>query len=254
MSTLKPKKELPGSRVRIRFRKHILPPFVGFLVFVLVFGFFNSEWISAKLYYLYSSRHVSASNLDTATAHSPIPKNAPPEIIVNKINVMAPVIYDQTVVNETAFLRALHNGVVHYPDTAFPGQQGNVVIFGHSSGLWWAPGNYKFVFTLLDKLTYGDKIFLDYGGVRYIYSVTNSFVVAPTDLSVLDQGGAHMLTLLTCTPVGTSTNRLVIQAQQISPKLPAATAYNLPAALPRDAQGTLPSNSDSLWGTLRGIF
>jgi sortase A len=218
-----PQKELSGAKVRFRFKRHILPPLGGLLVFVLVFGFFNAQWISGQIAYLLNEHsHHTASTIVTISKSKPAPaitisKNAPYRIDIPKISVHAPVIYSQHVVDEASFLQALHNGVVHYPNTALPGQPGNIVIFGHSSGLWWAPGNYKFVFTLLDKLTKNDQISLDYNGIRYVYRVTGKRVVLPTDLSVLDTSTGYNLTLLTCTPVGTDYKRLAVEAVQISP-------------------------------------
>jgi sortase A len=246
--------ELEGARVKLRFRKHILPPLAGLLVFLLVFGFFNSEYLSGRIaYYLYE-RHANVAALDTSTASSSIDKNAPPKVIINKINVNAPVIFDQTTVNEANFQKALQHGTVHYPNTAVPGQQGNVVIFGHSSGQWWAPGNYKFVFTLLNKLQYGDTIFVEYQGVRYIYRVSNISVVKPDDLSVLNQGGNSMLTLITCTPVGTSQKRLIVQAQQIVPKPASALDYNQAAKAPQQTTSNLPASSPSFWTSFKELF
>lgn len=249
----KKKPELAGTHVKLRFRKHFLPPLAGLLVAILVFGFFNSQLLSSHIAYYLDSRHPAA-NLDSKTIASPIDKNAPPRIIINKINVNAPVIYDQKTVNEANFLQALHNGVVHYPQTSFPGQQGNVVIFGHSSGQWWAPGNYKFVFTLLDKLKLQDLIFLDYNGTRYIYRVYDITVVKPTDLSVLNQGSNNTLTLITCTPVGTSAKRLIVKATQTSPKVGSNFTSTKPAVLPTGVSGPLPSNSSSFWSDLKALF
>ena len=226
----------------------------NFIMAVLVFGFFNSGLISGKLAYYIYSKHVKVSTLDDQAAAAPIDKNAPPEVIINKINVKAPVIFDQKTVNEGSFQKALQHGVVHYPNTAMPGQQGNVVIFGHSSGQWWAPGDYKFVFTLLDKLVYGDIIFINYQGVHYIYRVSNISVVAPSDLTVLNQGGSNTLTLITCTPVGTSAKRLIIQAQQTVPKPADNTAYSQAASQTPDAGKALPSAAPSFWHNFLELF
>src|SRR6185437_11506988 len=144
-------------------------------------------------------------------------------------------------------------GVVHYPNTAVPGQEGNVVIFGHSSGVWWEPGSYKFVFTLLDKVQAGDKVFIDYQGTRYIYRITGTQVVSPDNLSVLNQGTGHDLTLITCTPVGTSTNRLIVHAVQYVPK-PVNNPSSQPAKLPTGAKGILPGNDSSTLHNLRTIL
>lgn len=248
------KKILAGSRVKVSFKRHIMPPLAGLLVAALVFGFFNSSLLSSRIAYYIESRHAQTATEDAKLASAPVDKNAPPSVIINKINVDAPVIYDQSTVNENNFLAALQNGTVHYPNTAFPGQQGNVVIFGHSSGQWWAPGNYKFVFTLLDKLQIQDMIYLNYKGTLYSYRVYDIKVVEPTDLSVLNQGDNNILTLLTCTPVGTSSKRLAIRASQVSP----AVGYNVTstkaATAPAGAVGPLPSNSSSFWKDFKSLF
>ncbi|MGZ6005570.1 MAG: sortase [Candidatus Saccharimonadales bacterium] len=248
-----PKKDLEGAHVKLKFKNHFLPPLVGLLVAAAVFGLFNSEVIAGRIAYFLSSRHQNTSQIDNTTANQTIDKNAPAVIIINKIKVKAPVIYDQKTVNEANFQLALRDGVVHYPQTAFPGQTGNVVIFGHSSGLWWAPGKYKFVFTLLDKLTVNDKVFIDYKGVRYTYRVTSTKVVQPTDLSVLDQGPVNTLTLITCTPVGTSDKRLIVSAKQLLPvpKSKASASQQSPTTV---SPAPLPGNSPSLWQSFKDLF
>ncbi len=247
------KKQLAGTHVKLSFKRHLLPPLVGLLVAFAVFGFFNSQLLSSRIAYYIHSRSVSSSS-QVVPASNTIPADAPPNIIINDINVNAPVIYEEKTVNEGAFQLALRKGVVHYPQTALPGQPGNVVIFGHSSGQWWAKGDYKFVFTLLDKLKQEDLIYIDYQGTRYIYRVYDSIVVKPSDLSVLNQGSKNILTLITCTPVGSSTSRLVVRAQQILPKVGNNTSASKAATLPEAAQGDLPSSSSGLWDDMKGLF
>jgi len=250
----KKKQELAGSRVKIRFKKHLLPPLAGLAVAILVFGFFNSQLLSGKIaYYLYD-RNLNVDSLNSQLSGSPVDKNAPPKIIINDINVKAPIVFDVQTVNEGLFQKALRNGVVHYPGTAQPGQTGNVVIFGHSSGQWWAPGDYKFIFTHLDKLQQEDKVFVEYQGVRYIYKIFGISVVKPTDLSVLNQGSSNILTLITCTPVGTATNRLIIKAQQIVPNVSNNRGFDQAAQRPAQAQGALPSNSAPFWRDFLNLF
>ncbi len=247
------KKQLAGTHVKLSFKRHFMPPLVGLVVAIAVFGFFNSQLLSARIaYYLHSKNAGSAAQV--IPANSTIAKDAPANIIIGDINVNAPVIYDQKEVDEKSFQKALQNGVVHYPGTALPGQQGNVVMFGHSSGQWWAPGDYKFVFTLLDKLKSQDLIYVDYHGIRYIYRVYDSVVVQPSDLSVLNQGSKNILTLITCTPVGSSDKRLIVKAQQILPKATANSQATEAASLPKAAKGALPSNSSGFWEDLKGLF
>lgn len=246
---------LPGSRVKMTFVKHALPPLAGLAVMLLVLGLFNSQWIAAKIYDLTYDPPAEAVIEDKKLAEAPpaIDPNAPPKIIINNLEVEAPVIYGEPSVNENRFQLALRRGVVHYPGTATPDKPGNVVIFGHSSGQVWAPGDYKFVFMRLDKLKAGDKIFLEYQGIRYTYDVKGLRVVAPTEVSVLEQGEGHNLTLITCTPVGTDKKRLIVSAELVSPK--PAEAKPPAEKAPNTEVETLPSQSSAgFWESIRTWF
>lgn len=113
---------------------------------------------------------------------------------------------------------ALHDGVVHYPGSARPGQAGNFFVTGHSSYYPWASGNFKEVFARLNELAVGDTYSVYYGGDRHAYRVTKKYEVRPNDVSVLDQPmDKRLSTLMTCTPVGTTLRRLIVQAEEIDP-------------------------------------
>jgi LPXTG-site transpeptidase (sortase) family protein len=208
---------VPGYQTKISFSRHIMPPLLGIITIAALLAIFNMPYLVARFNY---ETKASAAPAVTTIAAAPKPAYKPQEnrVIINKINVDAPVIYDQTSTQSAVFQKALQDGVVHYATTALPGQAGNVALFGHSSGAPWHPGNYKFVFTLLDKLVPGDDITIDYNGTRYTYRVTSKEVVSPDDLSILKtkNGSEHDLELITCTPVGTSKNRLVVHAIQVN--------------------------------------
>lgn len=150
---------------------------------------------------------------------------APPDtrLIIPRINRNVPVINVTTeslikkdwAKLETDMQEALRFGVIHYPGTARPGQQGNVVITGHSSYFPWDPGRFKDVFAVLHDLQEGDKILLYYNQQQYIYQVTSMKKVWPSELDVLKPSTENKLTLITCTPVGTNLKRLVVEAKLI---------------------------------------
>lgn len=119
---------------------------------------------------------------------------------------------------ETDIQSALHDGVVHYPGSARPGQAGNFFLTGHSSYYPWDDGKYKDVFARLSELDTGDTYSVYYGGDRHTYRVTKKYEVKPSDVSVLDQPtNQRIATLMTCTPVGTTLRRLIVQAEEIDP-------------------------------------
>ncbi len=265
-SARKAAKQIRHPKAPFSLRSNVLPPLVGITMMVSILGAMNSQWIAAQLHYRFAPTPSTSSIIEppvttvAATSQAPAPDlSAPSKITVPSIKVEAPVVFEPSQ-EESKVQIALRSGVVHFGSTANPGQPGNVVLFGHSSGQPWAPGDYKFVFTLLDKLKPRDKIFVDYQGTRYTYQITNSEVVLPTNVSVLNTTDKHTLTLITCTPVGTNQKRLVVRAEQIIPRsitaVTAATAAPMPASSAQPIQPAQLPNGDatSFWQTIRNLF
>ena len=236
---------------------------IGLFSFGVFYLIFNFQLIVAQVGYMVnkpkqvSTLTVPQSTPLASTAAATQAEIVPPDnvIVIPKINVNAPVVLEPSLA-EKNIQKSLQNGVVHYAGTALPGEPGNVAIVGHSSNDWWEPGNYKFVFALLDKLVVGDKIQVNYNSRKYVYQVREIKVVEPTDLSVLAPTSEPSLTLITCTPPGTSWKRLIIRAAQIEPAVgqptqlvqasptPVASTASQTAALPGNAPGILAQIGD----------
>ena len=104
-------------------------------------------------------------------------------------------------------------------------------------------------------------MYVDYNGVRYAYKMTGAKTVKPTDVAALraiasENEGKPMITLITCVPLGTSRERLLVYGEQISP-----TYENAPSQRPDDGEGDdgkmeMPANHDSplegIWKWLTG--
>lgn len=188
----------------------------GFALFLILFNF---QLIAQQIgFFLHPTKPADNLVLQDPNATTASTAIVPPEslIIIPKINVSAPIVYADTAADDVV-MKDLENGVVHYVNTANPGENGNAVIFGHSSNDWWEPGNFKFVFALLGKLEVGDQIQINHSSRKYVYQVSEKKVVAPTEVSVLNPTADPTLTLITCTPPGTSWQRLIIMAKQIQP-------------------------------------
>ncbi len=216
---------------------------VGAIVLLIfMFSFFNERVIAP---FIQPSRNATNTPIIATGAVSDSP-----ELIVPKINAELPVVYDVDTINEATVQNALQSGVVHYADTALPGQDGNGVIVGHSSNNILNPGRYKFAFVLLHDMEVGDTFYLQKDGKRYTYQVYKKEIVKPADVSVLGSADKPAtFSLITCDPPGTSTNRLVVVGQQISPdpstNIAASGTNNLAT------QATeIPGNSPSLWSRL----
>ena len=149
----------------------------------------------------------------------------PPDnrLIIPKIDKNIPILEsdpqkligaDWTSLQKT-FQEDLKNGVIHYPGTAKPGQMGNAFITGHSSYYPWDPGRYKTVFARLNKLEVGDDIVVYYNQKKYHYVVREKKEVKNDDVSVLAQSNEKLITLMTCSPVGTNFKRLVVVGELV---------------------------------------
>lgn len=110
---------------------------------------------------------------------------------------------------------SLLQGIAHYPGTAEPGQTGNAFLTGHSSNVFWELSDYNTIFALLPKIELGTEITVFYKQNEYHYIVTEKKEVSPADVSILKQGNEKILTLMTCTPVGTALKRLVVTAELV---------------------------------------
>lgn len=132
-------------------------------------------------------------------------------LVVPKIGVNVPVVWNSSS-NEQVMLANLQQGVAQYGFTSLPNATtGNVFITGHSSYYWWDKGKYKTVFALLDRLTTDDQALIQFQGSVYVYKVRDKRVVKPSQVDITDPTTEPTLSLMTCTPVGTSLNRLVIR-------------------------------------------
>lgn len=112
---------------------------------------------------------------------------------------------------ETTIQKGLQGGVVVHPISRTPeDSSGNFFLTGHSSYYAWDSGRFKDVFALLHEVEEGDEVEVYWNGKKYVYELTQSKVVPPTETSVLRQPkDRRMITLMTCTPVGTNKNRLI---------------------------------------------
>ncbi|MBI3304817.1 class D sortase [Candidatus Parcubacteria bacterium] len=136
-------------------------------------------------------------------------------IKIGKIALEAPIVFSLSA-DLKDLARDLTQGVVHYPGSAMPGGVGNVFIAGHSSGQVWDPNPYKRVFAKLGQLKRGDNIVIVSTGTTYTYRVRSVMVLRPDEIRIFQPSTSPMLTLSTCWPIGSATNRFVVEADLVS--------------------------------------
>ncbi len=241
-----------SQRRKLSKREHLKSLLFGLsagmiVVVIFMFGFFNERFIAP---FVSPSKTVSNNAIiidPSSTTAGPEPK-----VIIPKINAELPVIFDQNAIDEASIQKSLEQGVVHYSTTSMPGENGNGAIFGHSSNNILNKGKYKFAFVLLHRMEVGDTFIVQKDSKRYVYKVVNKTIVKPTEVGILNEtfGKQATFSLITCDPPGTSTNRLVVTGEQISPD-PAKNTEST-AQQTTNAPQELPSNAPSLWSRITG--
>jgi len=147
-----------------------------------------------------------------------IPSDTQFSIVIAKIGATAKIFPNVDPSNQNQFLPILMKGVAHAAGSVFPGMNGNVYLFAHSTDNFWDVGRYNAVFYLLKDLKKGDDVVIFYQNKRYNYVVTGSKIVDPSNVSDLANSqnqNKQQLIMQTCWPPGTTFQRLLVFA---SPK------------------------------------
>ncbi|QOL31219.1 class C sortase [Bifidobacterium eulemuris] len=119
---------------------------------------------------------------------------------------------------------ALARGAGHLYGTSLPvgGESTHSVLTGHR-GLVSA-----MMFTRLDELVVGDFMYVEVMGETLAYQVDRITVIEPNDTSQLTiVQGEDRLTLMTCTPYGVNTHRLLVSGIRVSIPEPAPDPTDL---------------------------
>lgn len=121
-------------------------------------------------------------------------------------NIESPAIIIPSIgVNEKINNETLDLGVLHEPSSYTP-TTGDVLLFGHRT-LQGSP------FLRLNELSAGDTLLLEWPGIGEVtYKVINQTIVPATyDLQAVE--GGDYIYLITCDPIGSTENRLIIQGE-----------------------------------------
>ena len=138
----------------------------------------------------------------------------PGKLSIPKLNLTVPVIWSKT---PEDFEIDLTRGVVHYPGTVLPGQNGTAYISGHSSDYFWKRNPFGSVFARINFLQEGDDVFMDLYGkdgkvYNFEYKVSKKNIYSPDDQSQFIDNSKAQINLSTCWPIGTQKDRYVVTA------------------------------------------
>ena len=104
----------------------------------------------------------------------------------------------------------LKKGVGQHIGSANPGENGNVVLAGHDDV-------FGEVFRNLDKLQPGDQVILYTMQQQFIYRVTETRIVDPSQVDVMNSTSDPTVTLISCYPYMVDKQRIVVFATLQNP-------------------------------------
>ncbi len=136
------------------------------------------------------------------TAAIVVPTPGPEQALgikIEAIGVNAPVVQGDS-------WEALKRGVGQHIGSADPGENSNLVLTGHND-------IYGEVFRYLDQLEPGDEVTVFTAANSYVYVVTETMIVAPTYVQVMDPTLDATLTLISCYPYLIDSQRIVVRAE-----------------------------------------
>lgn len=250
------RKKATENAKKSRRKKHLAPVLAGVIVVLLVLFLQYNRLIFAPIMAYVSPGNAPASEIEAIDPTITQAVSADPKLIIPKLNVDVPVHFGLPL---SEVMSAMNSGVAHYQiagASAYPGEIGNTVITGHSAGDVYSSNQYKYIFSGLERLEDGDLIYVNYKSVRYTYRVTKKEVVEPSNVAALIvQTDRPLLTLVTCTPLGTSRYRLLVTAEQISPSYEGANEADSSPVVDQNSEA-LPANEPSffegMWNFLTG--
>lgn len=132
-------------------------------------------------------------------------------ISISKLGVSAPLVIANTTDNNTLHAY-LDKGVVMYPGSANPGDNGQTIFLGHSAPAGWPKIKFDWVFTRLNELENGDSVTVIFGGKTYNYSVTSKIFLEKGEELPKDTGEGSHLFLISCWPPGKDYRRIAVEA------------------------------------------
>lgn len=185
--------------------------------FFVVFGlvFFTSITVLGALDLLPEPKVAATGRIPSLVA-APVAAVENPEyptgIEIPSIGVEASV-ENPASTNIAALDAALLKGAVRYPSSSKLGEEGNLIIFGHSSYLPVVRNQAFKAFNGIQKLEKGEEIIVTSGSRAYVYAVTSVREAKAGEDAIPLTASGHTLTLATCDSFGEKSDRFIVTAE-----------------------------------------
>lgn len=144
-------------------------------------------------------------------------------LLIPSLGLDVPIVVSENMSQEDfikgKFEDKLEEWIVKYPTTPAPGQEGNTLLFGHTSYVVRKDNPYGTIFKDLPKLKDSTLIQVLREGNLYEFKVVDLFIVNPKQVNAqymtYQNAGGSYITLMWCYPLGTDNKRIMVVAKLI---------------------------------------
>ena len=139
----------------------------------------------------------------------------PVRVEIPSINLAANI-NNPSSTNVSALDQALLTGAVRYPGSGVPGENGNVLLFGHSSHLPVVHNQAFRAFNDIQNLKAGEPIYLLGTDKVYVYAVEKVEKANTTTGEISLAADGAKLTMATCDNFGSKSDRFIVTAHLVN--------------------------------------
>lgn len=210
--------------IKLMRKRHLIFFTVACLLFT---SFLVYLWLTRPAtVYKYYGEFGKALGIETEIPEKPEPAPISQDfgLIIPKISLNAPILANVDGTNPKEYMWKVKEGIAHFKhmeyrnvvvDGSFPGEGGNIFLFGHSQIPGGDMSDYQGAFNDLAKLTKGDRVIIYYQAKRFEYQVEEGKVVPKQALEYLEKTPTETLHLMTCWPLGLDVKRYLVVAKPV---------------------------------------
>lgn len=168
----------------------------------------NAEASPLAIYNQNSSSQIKENQIEFAYSEK---ENI---IEIPEIGISAPISFPENT-NAEVLAKALNKGPIYYPGSVLPAEKGQIIILGHSAPENWPKIKYDWVFSDLEELSAGSKIFIYLNHREYIYNVKEKSIIQKGQ-EISSNGltnNNNTLILVSCWPPGKNLQRIAVRAE-----------------------------------------
>lgn len=184
---------------------------------------FNFDALSGVTYEMFNSNNspvvLSDNNVGEvkktplATPVTGVYTDQPDSIEIPSIGLVSGVVVGRSTDN-AVLTQDLDRGVVYYPGSTPPGENGQTIMLGHSAPPNWPKIKHDWVFSKIGELNPGDLIHVNFEGRKYTYRMKEKKIIkAGAEIGYPIRGST--LILISCWPPGKNYQRIAVEAELV---------------------------------------